>query len=301
MSLDNTSITETDHEAWLAERQNSIGASEAATVLGLNPWDSAVKLYLRKIGSLPPIDENSSMRIGKLMEPVIASLYQEETECEFTCFQRFVRSPTHPFITATLDCVRSDGRPVELKNVGARQSSKWGETETDEVPPHTIIQAMQQMYCSGTEVADVAALLGGSDFRRYTLVRDDRIINRIVEANEAFWDRVQRRDPPHPDPDHDRRVMANLWPEAVGEMSFGPIGSALVEEWEYHRSEVKSHETAKDRCQVQILDLMEDKASATLSDGRILCRKVIDVAEKAIITKPYRYVDLRVKSPRGDS
>lgn len=298
MILDNTCITEADHEDWLAERRRSIGASEAATVLGLNPWDSPLRLYLMKTGALPPVEESPAMRLGKKMEPVIASLYQEETGCEFACFQRFVRSPAHAFITATLDCVRTDGRPVELKNVGASQAGRWGESGSDEVPPHTIIQAMQQMCCYGAEVIDVAALIAGQDFRRYTLERDERIIGRIIEANSEFWDRVERRDPPPIDPGRDGSLMAMLFPRAVGEIDLGPEGDSLVHDYEYYLGEIKERQELREKAKVELLALMKDAASARLGDGRILTRKLVEVGGRTIVRHPYSYVDLRLR--KGD-
>lgn len=298
MSLIGTCIAEFEREQWLAERRLSIGSSDAASILGIG-YNTALHVYLEKLGLIEPEPENMAMRVGKLMEPVVAQLYRDQTGCEFASHQRFIRSPVHHFMTATLDCIRSDGRIVELKTVGARSAGKWGESGSDEVPHDYILQVLHQMVCSGTEVIDVAALIAGQDFRTYTIRRDDRIADHLISMEQEFWSRVQRRDPPRPDPDRDRRVMADLWPEAVGEMDFGPIGSALVEEWEFHKAEVRLHEKAKERCVTQILDMIEDRASATLHDGRLLVRKVISVEEKTVVTKPYRYVDLRTKTPRG--
>ena len=37
-------------EEWLQNRSNGIGASEAGTVLGLNPWETPYQLWRRKKG-----------------------------------------------------------------------------------------------------------------------------------------------------------------------------------------------------------------------------------------------------------
>ena len=39
-----------NHDEWIAERRKGIGASEAAAVLGLNPWQSNVDLWRIKTG-----------------------------------------------------------------------------------------------------------------------------------------------------------------------------------------------------------------------------------------------------------
>lgn len=290
-----TTITAENHAEWLAERPKSVGASESATILGLNQWETQLQLYLHKIGSLPPADSNRAMKIGQMMEPVIAALYREETGCEFVSEQLFLRSPVNPWMTATLDRVRHDGRDVELKNVGVRQADKWGESGSDEVPLMYIIQATHQMVCSGTDVADIAALIGGCDFRWYSIPRDDRVANRIVEATGEFMDRIRRRDPPPVDPDRDGRALARLWPGAEGEVELDEVGHVLVESWQEHGREIHRHEVARERAKCHLLALMEDAASARLAGGRVLTRKVIRVAEQQVTRRAFEYVDLRLR------
>jgi putative phage-type endonuclease len=290
-----TTITAENHEEWLAMRPDSVGASESATVLGLNPWETQLQLYLLKIGSMPPVEENRRMKVGKLMEPVIAALYREEVGCEFACFQRFLRSPSHAWMTATLDGVRTDGRVVELKNVGVGQADKWGESGSDDVPLMYIIQATHQMVCSGTDVVDVAALIGGWDFRWYSIPRDDRIADRIVEATGEFMDRVLRRDPPPIDPSRDGQALARLWPWAEGEVELGPVGEMLVEQWLDHGKAIHERQEARERCKTELLTMMAEAASARLADGRLLTRRVVDVAERVVKSRAYSYVDMRLK------
>lgn len=299
MSLIGTDITEGDKAAWLAERAGGVGASESAAILGLNRWESPLAVYLRKTGDLPPASESPKMRIGKLMEPVIAALYREETGREPLSLQRFVRSSGHPWMTATLDCVCEDGRVVEFKNVGPTQAGEWGESGTDEVPAMYLIQATHQMVCAGTDVADVAALIAGNDFRTYTVPRDDRVAGRIVEATGEFMERVRRREPPPVDPDRDGPLLSRLWPDARGEVELGPLGEALVEEWERCGNLAGAYKRARECARVGLLELMRDASSARLGDGRILSRKVTKVQEKQILRNYYEFIDLRIRGKRG--
>lgn len=295
MSLIGTGITEGDKAAWLAERAGSVGASESAAIMGLSRWESPLSVYLRKTGDLPPAAENPKMRIGKLMEPVIATLYREETGREPLSLQRFVRSSGHPWMTATLDCVCEDGRVVEFKNVGPTQAGEWGESGTDEVPAMYLIQATHQMICAGTDVADVAALISGNDFRTYTVPRDDRVAGRIVAATGEFIERVRRREPPPVEPDRDGPLLSRLWPDAVGEVELGPVGEALVEQWERCGGLARENERARERARVGLLELMRDASSARLAGGAVLARKVVHVAGRTTIVKPYEYTMLSIK------
>ncbi|MFR4400922.1 MAG: YqaJ viral recombinase family protein, partial [Peptococcus niger] len=51
-------------EEWLEQRKKGIGGSDAGAICGLNPWKSAVEVYLDKLGELPPVEDNERMRMG---------------------------------------------------------------------------------------------------------------------------------------------------------------------------------------------------------------------------------------------
>jgi putative phage-type endonuclease len=191
-------INHADRDAWLAERMNGIGSSEAAAAIGVNPYETALELYLAKLGLSDPVRETEAMRWGTRLEPVIAEAYSETTGYGFIAEQLFVRSPTHDFMTSTIDRIRDDSRIVEFKCVGYRSAHLWGEPGSDEIPPHYLVQCQHQLICTGTEELDLAALIGGNELRIYHICRDDDIAARIVEREAEFWQRVLRRPGPGP-------------------------------------------------------------------------------------------------------
>jgi putative phage-type endonuclease len=294
-----TMIRNADREEWLATRKNSIGGSEAAAAIGVSPWQTPLDLYLSKIGQAAPVEETPAMRWGTRLEPLIAEEYQSLTGRGFIAEQLFVRSPVVEFMSATLDRVRDDGRIVELKTVGHRSAHYWGESGSDEVPRHYLCQVLHQLIVTGTEVADLAVLIAGQDFRVYSIERDDAVADRIVSVEEQFWDRVQRRDPPPVDPARDGAALARLWPRAEGEVELGPVGELLVEQWEASGRAVRESEAARDRAKTELLCMLGEAASARLADGRVLSRKVITVAEKQVKRTGYTFTDLRLRQGRG--
>lgn len=294
-----TMIGHAEREEWLATRRNSIGGSEAAAAIGVSPWQTPLELYLDKLGLAAPIVETEAMAWGTRLEPLIAEEYQRRSGHGFVAEQLFVRSPVHGFMSATLDRVRDDGRVVEFKTVGHHSAHHWGESGTDEVPRHYLCQVLHQLVVTGTDVADVAVLIAGQEFRTYTISRDDDVTSRIIEREAAFWDRVQRRDPPPVDPDRDGPALARLWPRAEGEVELDAVGHVLVESWQEHGREIHRHEEARERCKTRLLEILEDAASARLADGRSLTRRVIRVAEQQVTRRAHEYVDLRIKTPKG--
>lgn len=291
-----TCITHADREEWLEARKSTIGASEAATVLGLNPWQTPLELYLSKLGLANPVPETPAMTWGTRLEPLIAEEYSRTSGFGFVAEQLFVRSPTNDFMSATLDRVRDDGRVVELKTCGHRGAHEWGEHGSDEVPHRYLVQVIHQLIVTGTDVADLAVLIAGQEFRTYTISLDEDIAAHIIATEEAFWDRVLRRDPPPIDVDRDGPTLARLWPEARGEVDLGPMGQALVEEWEAHGRVIHDLQEAKYRCRTQLLAAMQDAATGRIPDGRVLSRKVITVPEQQVKRTGYTYTDLRIRA-----
>jgi putative phage-type endonuclease len=288
-------IHHADRDAWLAERQSGLGSSDAAAALGISPYTSPLSLYLMKIGAAPPVAENSAMRWGTRLEPIIAEAYSEESGHGFVAEQQFLRSPERPWMLATLDRVRDDGRIVELKCVGTRSAHLWGEPGSDEVPDFYLCQVMHQLIVAGADVADVAALIGGNDLRVYTIRRDDAVAARIVAVEEEFWSHVQRRDPPPVDPARDGSALARLWPRAEGEADLGPAGDLLVAEWEDCGRAVHDLQERRELAKARLLVAMEDAASARLADGRVLTRKIVRVEEKQVTRRGYEFLDLRLR------
>jgi hypothetical protein len=86
-------VTENNRAEWLAERNNSVGASEAAAALGVCSYQSPIELWQKKCGLAPPVVENEAMQWGLALEPVIAAEYERRTGRAVGRRQQFVRHP----------------------------------------------------------------------------------------------------------------------------------------------------------------------------------------------------------------
>jgi hypothetical protein len=72
-----------DSPQWHAFRKNaSLGASEIPTCLSLNPYESKLELFHRKIGLLNPKKKSLPMMLGNMSENLIAELYSYYVEDE---------------------------------------------------------------------------------------------------------------------------------------------------------------------------------------------------------------------------
>lgn len=67
-----------DRKEWLGARTQGIGASEAATVVGLNPYETPYQLWRRKMGLDAPKDETFAMKFGHYAEDAVARFFSDE-------------------------------------------------------------------------------------------------------------------------------------------------------------------------------------------------------------------------------
>ncbi|HPA53218.1 MAG TPA: YqaJ viral recombinase family protein [Thermoanaerobaculia bacterium] len=200
-------LAEPSREEWLEERKTGLGGSDAAAVLGLNPWASPLSVYLEKLGLAEPKEESRPMRLGKRMEPVILEEYLRETGGRASLNARVYRHPEFPEILGTPDAFRED-EPVgvELKWIGDRSASQWGESGTDDIPDYYYTQVAVYMAVTNREAWDLAAIIGGRDLRIYRIERNLALEEELLGRLRAFWrDHVLAQVPPEVDGSADAR------------------------------------------------------------------------------------------------
>lgn len=199
-------------------RATGIGGSDAAGVCGLSRWTTPVKIYLEKIGELPPVEENEAMKWGKRLEPLIADVFEEETGIKVRRYStaHTLRHPDYPHLMGHVDR-KIEGRPwgLECKSAGKYYDvHEWGESWTDLVPPDYFLQCQHYMMITNWEKFYLAVLLASNDFRIYEILRDETIIANLLVKENAFWELVQKRTPPEPVSTLDTKL---LWPKDNGE------------------------------------------------------------------------------------
>lgn len=189
-------MTEQSRSEWLAARRKGIGGSDAAAVLGLSPWKTPLQVYLEKRDESGETPDNESMLWGRVLEPVIRQQYAERTGRTVRVPDGIITHGQYDWMLANLDGVTDDRRVVEIKT--ARSGQDWGEPGTDEIPGHYLLQVQHYMAVTGFLVADVAVLIGGSDFRLYEVEADGELQEMLIDGEREFWQRVIEGNPPEP-------------------------------------------------------------------------------------------------------
>jgi putative phage-type endonuclease len=170
----------------------------------LSKWRSPLDVYLDKRGESQEQPDNDSMLWGRTLEPVIRQRYKDVTCREVTVPGEILVSDRYPWMLASLDGLCKD-RVLEVKT--ARSVEGWGEEGSDEIPEAYLIQVQHYLTVTKLSLADVAVLIGGSDFRIYTVQEDHHLQSLIVQREAELWDRIQAGNPPDPVTYADMRTL----------------------------------------------------------------------------------------------
>ncbi len=177
-------MTTTERESWLAQRRTGISGTDVSAILGINPWASALDVWLDKRGQAEAKAETMAMKMGNLLEPVVAQLYAEETGAALV-EPGFMRHQARDWHIGTPDRLTMDRILLEIKT--SRNDREWGEPGTDQIPRHYLTQVAWYLALTDFQTAHVAVLIGASDYRRYEIARDLDLEAVLLERCEAFW------------------------------------------------------------------------------------------------------------------
>lgn len=189
-------------EDWLAERRKGIGGSDAAAIMGMNPWRSPLAVYMDKLGLAPEIPDNEAVRQGNDLEDYVARRFVEAMEdsaqpVKIRRCNKILRHPVHDWMLANID------RDVVGEDAGleCKTTSPYNKTPFDqgEVPATYYWQCQHYMAVTGASHWYLAILVHGKAFHIFDITRNDEHIERLIEAERAFWfDNVLAGIPPLP-------------------------------------------------------------------------------------------------------
>ena len=188
------------------DRTTFIGGSDASVICGISPWKTPYQLWLEKTGKDPPPHiDNPAIHWGNILEPVLRQEFERLEGIKLTGIQEEVVHPEHDFIVGHIDGkFEIEGKAAGWEGKTTRRNflegdgKAWGDAGTDHVPIHYLIQCMHYLACTGFDRWALSVLIGGQDFRTYMIVRDEELINRIIEKEVLFWEQVKTDTPPEP-------------------------------------------------------------------------------------------------------
>lgn len=199
------------HEQWLAMRRSGIGGSDAAAILGLNPYKTAVDVWLEKTGKAGVEADNEVMWFGRNVEPIIAQRFEQETGYKVRMDNKIRYHGEYDFVLANLDrtIVAHNGRGpgvLEIKSTNKFYREQWELA----IPEMWYLQVQHYMLVTGYEWGYVAYLVDRS-YEQQPVEADKDLHEQMIQRYTDFWhSHVLTGTPPQAATAND---MISLFPE----------------------------------------------------------------------------------------
>lgn len=195
-----------DREEWLKNR-SGIGGSDAAAIVGLNPYRTNVELYMIKTGQMQQedISEKPYVKYGTEAETHLRSLFAldfPQYKVDYVENNMFINEK-YPFAHASLDgwLTDQDGRKgiLEIKTTEILQSmqkEKWNQR----IPDNYYIQVLHYLMVTEFEFAVLKAQLktvfNGIPYlqtKHYFIEREEvkADIEYLMKEEQKFWKQIQ--------------------------------------------------------------------------------------------------------------
>lgn len=203
-------ITTNSHEEWLELRSKYIGGSDAAAVVGLNPWCSPYSLWAEKTKRLPAFEGNLATEVGSYLEDFIAKKFETITGKKVRKHNQSILNSKYPFAIANIDRdIVSEDAGLECKSTSALNTRKF---KGGEFPDNYYCQCVHYLGVTEKKRWYIGVLIGNFDFKIYQLTRiendaipewcessvyiNDAEIEALMGAEQTFWKYVEEDTPP---------------------------------------------------------------------------------------------------------
>ena len=192
-----TKIATPNKEEWKKLRHQYIGGSDAASVVGLNPFASAYSLWAEKTGRVDGFGGNLATEVGTYLEEFVAKKFEEETGKKVRRENHGLLNDKYPWAIANVDrLVVGEDAGLEIKTTSELNTKSF---KNGEYPSQYYAQCVHYLAMTGKQRWYLAVLIGNKEFKWFTIERDEDEIAALMAAEEEFWKCVTENRPPEAD------------------------------------------------------------------------------------------------------
>jgi len=282
-------------EEWLAHRKKGIGGSDAAAIIGLNPYASPFSLWADKTGRLPEQPDNEAMRQGRDFEAYVAARWRETTGKKVKRDTAIINNADYPHAHADIDrWIIGESAGLECKTTSVMNLKKF---KNGEYPESYYVQCVHYMAVTGAARWYLAVLILNKGFYIYEIERDDGEIGALMDQERDFWSLVTNDTPPAPDgSDATGEALKVVYPLDEDKPEINLYGNEpKLDELARLKSERKILDSRISEINNNIISLMQGAPRARLY-GYEVTMQTINKAPYTVTPKPY--TQLRIKEIR---
>jgi putative phage-type endonuclease len=173
---------------WRVWRSQGIGASDAPTIMGENPWKSPAQLLNEKCEKRSEAP-NAAMARGTELEPEARKSYERRSGIGVVpaCLQ----SSKHEWLRASVDGLALNGKTViEIK---CGESVYRKSSMARKVPDYYVGQLQHILAVTDLPSIDFWCYLPGRPEVLLRVARDDGYIQRLIHVEALFWQEILKR------------------------------------------------------------------------------------------------------------
>lgn len=209
-------VTKISHEEWLKYRKMGITGTDAGAIVGMNPYKSALQVFVDKTTDNIEVFDNEAMKQGRDLEEYVAQRFCEAASKKVRRANAIFSNDEHPWMLADFDrLVVGERAGLECKTVSAYSADKW---KNGAIPLHYQLQIQHYLAVSGYDAWYIAALILGKEFIVHKIERDEELIQSLITIEKRFWEQNVLAGI-MPDPDGSKtadEVLAKYFPQKEG-------------------------------------------------------------------------------------
>ena len=184
----NRLTSKTDQEEWLRVRKSYITGTDAGAVCGMNPYKSAMQVYLDKVNPEIEMVDNEAMRLGRDLEDYVAERFMEATGKRVRKSNAMYINDAYPFMMANVDrLVVGERAGLECKTASPYTADRW---KDGNIPEWYYLQCQHYIKVLETDGWYLAVLIFGKGFQYTYIPRDEQMLSDLVTIEKDFWENL---------------------------------------------------------------------------------------------------------------
>ena len=259
-----TKIKTNNHEEWLALRHKYIGGSDAAAVVGLNPFSSPFALWAEKTNRVPAFEGNLATEVGTYLEDFVAQKFAQETGKQVRRCNMSILNDEYPWAIANIDReIVGEDAGLEIKTTSELNMRKF---KGGEYPANYYVQCMHYLAVTGKKRWYLAVLIGNREFKWFVIERDENEINALMRQEKLFFEFIRNdKEPPADGFKATTDTLKSMYPDSNGNAIDLTSHTASVRKYLALDAQIKELEALRD-VQANILKQFMGNAEQAMRD-----------------------------------
>ena len=232
----------------------------------------AAGVVLEKLGRTEPenLDDQESVQMGKMLEPVVARIFEETHNTRLKHIDGALTHRAHPWQRSHFDYEAEDrSYLVETKNYHHHAAQYFSEMgDPVRVPDADRAQCLHEAIVHGVSTVYLAVLFGGQRYRDFRFDFTEEEKEAWTQRLAEVWGNVQSNTMPPPATAAQAREM---WPMDNGHsITANKQIELLCLQISQHKEQGKQIDSYLDQAMAVVQGFMGDRAELVAVDGKTL-------------------------------